>query len=118
MLAPPMAAYETPARPRLRANFDLPFVLAALVRSSLITASQAEEITSRELVLKQRLARERGGGKAYDVSPVELVAAFAPPLPGKPGNTLDEDAISDVAAREAGVGYRKIDPLKLDMQLI
>ncbi|MFN7133785.1 MAG: GspE/PulE family protein, partial [Myxococcales bacterium] len=49
---------------------------------------------------------------------VELIADFKFPVPGRPGLVLDEDKISEIAALKAGVAYRKIDPLKLDMQLI
>ena len=113
-----MPPAEPPARARLRSNFNLSFVLTALQRAGLITPAQRTEIASREAYLKQHLTKLHDGGKNYDVSPVEMVAVAAPPVPGKPGAVLDEDAISEAVARDAGVGYRKIDPLKLDMALI
>ncbi len=51
----------------------------------------------------------------YTVSPIEVVAAFQVPLAG--GRVLDQDQVSEAVAAAAGVGYRKIDPLKLDMAL-
>jgi general secretion pathway protein E len=107
-----------PPRPRSKSTFDLAFVLTALERAALLSPTQCSEIVAREAALRLRLIKERGGSRPYEVSPVETVAAFAPPALGKPGVTLDEDLVSEAVALDAGIGYRKIDPLKLDMQLI
>jgi general secretion pathway protein E len=104
--------------PPLRNQFDLALVTRALERAHLLTLVQMGEITAREPVLRQRLAKERGNGRPYEVSPIELIASIGLPHPTRTGAVLDEDLISEVVAREAGVGYQKIDPLKLDMKLI
>jgi len=106
--------------PRLRgkADFTLAFVLRTLERASLCGREQSAGIVEREASVRARLARERGHGKPYDVSPVEIVASFSLPVPGKTGLLLDEDLVTETVARAAGVASRKIDPLKLDMQLI
>jgi general secretion pathway protein E len=113
-----MAAEELRQRPRQKASFDLSYVLGILRRASLLTAEQAAEVSSRERLLRLQLSKERGAGRPYEASPIEIVAAFGAPAPGRQGAILDEDAVSEVVAGAAGVSYRKIDPLKLDMQLI
>jgi general secretion pathway protein E len=98
-----------------RGDFNLAFVVAALERAGLLTADQRRDLEAREVQLRARITRERGAGGHYEVSPVELVAALGLKSNGRP---LDEDAVSVAVAREAGIAHRKIDPLKLDMNLI
>jgi general secretion pathway protein E len=103
---------------RTSADFNLSFVLSALVQAKLLTHSQAQDIRSKEAAARARVLKQLGADKEearYTVSPIEVVAAFQVPLPG--GRVLDQDRVSEVVAVIAGVGYRKIDPLKLDMAL-
>ncbi len=100
-----------------RANeFSLSFVLDALVAAKLLTRSQAGDVLQREAQAKKRVLKQVGDEK-YAVSPIEIVALFQVPLPGKPGELLDQDRISEVVAQAAQVPYKKIDPLRLDMNL-
>ncbi|WP_224367271.1 GspE/PulE family protein [Hyalangium versicolor] len=106
---------------RGQADFSTPFVLEALVAQGLLNAQQAQEILAREPAARARVlkAKAQVGSKEaarYDVSPVEIVAAFQVALPENRG-VLDEDRVTEAAARAAGIPYRKIDPLKLDMGL-
>jgi general secretion pathway protein E len=106
---------------RGQADFNTAFVLEALVSQGLLSAQQAQEILAREPAARARVlkAKAQTGSKEaarYDVSPVEIVAAFQVPLPENRG-VLDEDRVTEAAARAAGMPYRKIDPLKLDMAL-
>jgi general secretion pathway protein E len=103
---------------RTSADFTLSFVLNALVQAKLLTSSQAQDVRSKEQAARARVLKQVGADKdeaRYSVSPIEVVAAFQVPLAG--GRTLDQDRISEVVAAAAGVGYKKIDPLKLDMAL-
>jgi general secretion pathway protein E len=95
----------------------LAFVLDALTVDGLLTDEQAKEVASQEAAARARVQKQQGGGDArYSVSPVEVVAAFQVPHPNGRG-VLDEDAVTQAVAKAAGVRYRKIDPLKLDMAL-
>ncbi|MGA9524996.1 MAG: ATPase, T2SS/T4P/T4SS family [Myxococcaceae bacterium] len=102
-----------------RSGFTTSFLLEALVAQGLLTPEQAKEILAREPLARARVIKAMGDPREaarYDVSPVEIVASFNLPLPGGRG-TLDQDRVTEVAARAAGISYRKIDPLKLDMNL-
>ncbi|WP_164017265.1 GspE/PulE family protein [Pyxidicoccus trucidator] len=106
---------------RSRDDFTTLFVLEALVGQGLLTPQQAQEVLAREPAARARVlkAQAGAGGKEaarYDVSPVEVVAAFQVPLANGRG-VLDEDRVTEAAARAAGIAYRKIDPLKLDMAM-
>ncbi|NMO17293.1 Flp pilus assembly complex ATPase component TadA [Pyxidicoccus fallax] len=109
-----------PTPTKSRDDFTLLFVLEALVAQKLLSPQQAQEILAREPAARARVLKAQGStGKEaarYVVSPVELVAAFQVPLVNGRG-VLDEDRISEAAARAAGIAYLKIDPLKLDMAL-
>ena len=71
---------------------------------------------TKEGAARARVLKGAGEDARYDVSPVEIVAAFQIPLEDGRG-VLDEDRVTEAAARAAGLAYRKIDPLKLDMAL-
>ncbi len=117
-----MASSVTPTHPaanRGRSDFTTQFVLEALVAQGLLTPKQAQEVLTRETAARARVLKAKGGGKEaarYDVSPVEIIAAFQIPLPENRG-LLDEDRVTEAAARASGIEYWKIDPLKLDMAL-
>jgi general secretion pathway protein E len=114
-----VSASTPPARGR--SDFTTAFVLEALVAQGVLTAEQSQGVLARENAARARVLKAQGAtaGKdaaRYDVSPVEIIAAFQIPLANGKG-VLDEDRVSEAAARAAGVPYRKIDPLKLDMAL-
>jgi general secretion pathway protein E len=98
-------------------DFSLPWLLGVLVSEGALTDEQVVDITNREAQARTRVQQKAGAGERYVVSPVEVVAGFQLPRPDRPGDVLDQDRITELAARAAGVPYRKIDPLKLDMNL-
>jgi len=117
-----LPAPVTPPAPssRSKTDFTLAFVLEALVAQRVLTADQAQNIATREQAARARVLKNQGivgkDAARYDVSPVEIVAAFQVPLADGRG-VLDEDRISELTARTAGIAYKKVDPLKLDMAL-
>ena len=97
-------------------------MVEALVREGLLTVEQGREVSAKEAAARVRVLKAAGatggeGAPRYDVSPVEVVSAFTIPAPDGKGGVLDQDRVTEVAARAAGIPYRKIDPLKLDMAL-
>ncbi|MDQ3266318.1 MAG: Flp pilus assembly complex ATPase component TadA [Myxococcota bacterium] len=118
-----MATPLTPDRQggtRSAGDFTLRFVLDALVQRQALVPEQAQEVLAKEPAARARVVKARGlpakDSARYLVSPIELVAAFQIPSPDGRG-TLDEDRITGLVAQAAGLGYRKIDFLKLDMAL-
>jgi general secretion pathway protein E len=101
----------------------LEWLLDRVQARSLLSPDTRREIElragrQRARILQSRLdmLMERGGGTRYRVSPGELLASFQ--LKNGRGDTIDEDFLAALVAEEAGVPYEKIDPLKLDMQLV
>jgi general secretion pathway protein E len=111
-----MASGLAPAEKHRSADFTLTWLLDVAVRSKLLTPAQAKDIAAKEGQARARIMK-RAGSEKYDPSPVEIIAAFQVPVVGRAGETVDQDRLSEAAAKAAGVGYRKIDPLKLDMNL-
>lgn len=106
--------------PRGPADFTLSLVLEALLAQRLLTREQAADIHAQSEAAHAHALKLAGvsGREAarYEVSPIELVAVFKVPVPDGRG-VLDPDRISEVVAHHVGIGYRKIDPLKLDLAL-
>ncbi|MCC6333235.1 MAG: type II/IV secretion system protein [Myxococcales bacterium] len=111
-----MATAVAPAERRRANEFTLAWLLDVLVKAQLLVKSQAQDIAAKEAQAKARILKQLGDPN-YVPSPVEVVAAFQVPLPGRQGEVLDQDRVSEAAAQASGLGYRKIDPLKLDMNL-
>ena len=52
------------------------------------------------------------------ISPAEVITSFSLEIPDRNGRILTEDMITEAVAAELGLPYMKIDPLKLDMDLV
>ena len=51
-------------------------------------------------------------------SPAEVIASLNLEVPGFPGKLLTEDAITEALAAAVGMPYLKINPMKLDLELV
>ncbi len=107
-----------------RPALGLEELLELLVRQELLSAEQARDVAARATTLRSRVLRERVGSvrsqaaARYDASPAEVVAAAELPHPAQRQRRLDEDAIAEARARASGVPYRKIDPLRIESDLV
>ncbi|MDP2273177.1 MAG: GspE/PulE family protein [Archangium sp.] len=97
-------------------DFTLTWLLDALVTAGSLSKTQASDIAAKQAQASARVLKSMGAER-YVVSPIEIVAAFQIPVGTRAGEVLDQDRVCEVAAKAAGVTYRKIDPLKLDMNL-
>jgi general secretion pathway protein E len=96
-----------------------------LQRRGLISQEQLKDILSRGKAQESKLFASHQAGAsrrvqhgAEIISPVEVLASFNLELPGTPGKFLTEDAITEVLASAVGMPYLKIDPLKLDLDVV
>jgi general secretion pathway protein E len=105
-------------------DYTLEFVADLLAKQGILTEDQRRTAFARENVQRARLLRDqasRTGGRALrraELSPVEVLASFAFPDARREGETVDEDSATRAVAEAVGIPYRKIDPLRLDAQLI
>jgi general secretion pathway protein E len=97
-----------------------------LLQRGMISDEQLVEILARGKAQETRLyaLHQSGGsrrvqsGSADIISPSEVIASFNLELPGTAGRFLSEDMVTEVIAAEAGLPYLKIDPLKLDLDVV
>jgi len=100
-------------------------VCRVLIRRRLLTKDQAKQILARREKMTQELERENRKRSASfgikinnPVTFVDVIARIQPPrADGKPGG-LEEDAIFQALAEEWDLPYQKIDPLKLDLNIV
>jgi len=108
----------------LRPPLGLQDLLGILTTHGVLSADQARDVEVRATTLRSRVLKDRVGSvrsqaaARYDVSPAEIVAAAAIAHPEVLGRTVDEDAVAEAVAAVAGLPYLKIDPLRLDNELI
>ena len=96
-----------------------------LQQCGLISAEQLRDVLARGKAQETRLyAHHQAGGSrriqasAEIVSPAEVLASFNLELQGSAGKFLTEDAITEAVAAAVGMEYLKIDPLKLDLDIV
>ncbi|RJP87653.1 MAG: type II/IV secretion system protein [Desulfobacteraceae bacterium] len=110
---------------------DHPFsdkaVCVALVQHGLITKAHALEIfekkdKARESMEKQKARRSQsipmGGRIINPTTIVDIIVSFKFNRADRPDLELDEDIIFKALAKTWGKPYRKLDPLKLDLNLV
>lgn len=109
MSAPPPAPVTPP--------YSLPWLLNLLEKGRLLDPVARRDIEVRAPQQRARLQKQHAGdGQHYQVSPAELIASFQ--LLDPAGAPLDDDKLAQVIAQAAGLSYRKIDALELDMGLV
>lgn len=101
-----------------------------LLSEILITAGKLNPEQAREMKIKQDVQRmkvlkargesvHRGRMRLEDeVSSIEVAASLNLEMPGVPGQVLTEDIITEVVAKHAGLPFKKIDPLKLNPEIV
>jgi general secretion pathway protein E len=96
-----------------------------LQRRGLISQEQLKDILLHGYAQESKLFASHQAGAsrrmrhgAEIISPVEVITSFNLELSGSPGKFLTEDTITEVIASAAGMPYLKIDPLKLDLDVV
>lgn len=95
-------------------------LLQILCRRGVLDTQVAEDVAAKQSAQRYRLEKDAGvvpnrrGG--HEISAAELLASFR--LPAKDGGVVTEDRVMQVVAEESGRPYLKIDPLRLDANLV
>lgn len=100
-------------------------VAQALVDRGLLTSEQYGEVAARGEAQAARLqgAQHKGLSRSFAQTavlptPAEIISSFGFEIPGGNGKILSEDVITKVIADTVGMKYVKIDPLKLDLDVV
>jgi len=101
-------------------------VCKTLIKQGLLSSEKAEEILAKEDAVKKKLERKAGkacSGKGRSngngqVDIIDVIASLKAPREDGQTGLVDEDIIFATLAKEWDLPYRKIDPLKLDLNLV
>jgi general secretion pathway protein E len=90
-----------------------------------LSTEQLDDVLARGKAQEAKLyAHNKSGGtrrvqaRAEIISPPELLASFNLELHNAPGKYLTEDVVTEAIAGAIGMPYLKIDPLKLDLNVV
>jgi general secretion pathway protein E len=100
------------------ANLEPMDVCKVLVKNGLIKSEKAKEILTKQDKIKQRLVKKSGARNDAAVTIVDVIASMKMPRGDGKSGVVDEDAVYHALAAEWGYEYKKIDPLKLDLNLV
>ncbi|HJV34857.1 GspE/PulE family protein [Geomonas sp.] len=96
-----------------------------LLKRRLIDETQFGELVAKGEPQQQRLAGSQQAGYSRRLnqtpekpSPAEVIASFNLEVPESGGRLLTEDGITEVLAAVVGLPYLKINPLKLDLEMV
>ena len=105
-------------------KLTIPSVAQLLKRRNLLNDSQLELILQQGQIQAERLHKQLSTGRQHSrslnqdqLSPAEVISSFNLEIPGSK-KLLSEDIITEALARAAGLPYLKIDPLKLDLDIV
>ncbi|MDY6903602.1 MAG: GspE/PulE family protein [Thermodesulfobacteriota bacterium] len=112
-------------------NFEKLFVpktvCQLLVKKGILAKNDAEGVFKKYSSVKTRLEKANQARMASappgirinnPVTVVDVIASMGLPRADKDAGELDEEAVFQVIADSWGVPYKKIDPLKLDLELV
>lgn len=99
-------------------------ICQALLNKNLIESIQVKEILKKKEILKARLEKQRnrknasGDRTISSVSIIDVIASLNLECPGPDSKVIDEEIIFQTLAEEWKIPFKKIDPLKLDLNLV
>ncbi len=100
-------------------------VAQALLKCGLIGDEQYRDVVARGDAQAARLQSHQQSGYSRrsnqlsdQLSPAEVISSFNLEIPGGHGRVLSEDAITETIAAALRMEYVKIDPLKLDLEVV
>ncbi len=109
-----------------RSRLDLDYLIGVLSRRGLISERQAKVISQKAPAQQEKLTQlrkvKRGGlsslGRGDEITPVDVLASMGLKLGKGADGRLNEEAIMRMVAADLGMNFKKIDPLKLDLELV
>ncbi len=101
-------------------------ICKTLVKHKLLSSEKVKEILAKEDTVKKKLSRNAGRGPSVrgrsnnhsQIDIIDVIATLKTPREDGVSGLVDEDAIFSILATEWGLPFKKIDPLKLDLNLV
>ena len=109
-----------------KSRLDLDYLIGLLSRRGLISERQGKVISQKAPAQKEKLTQlcrvKRGGFFSLtcgdEVTPVDVLASMGLKLAKGANARLDEEGIMRLLAADLGMTFKRIDPLKLDLELV
>ena len=109
-----------------RSRLDLDYLIGVLSRRGLISERQGKVISQKAPAQKEKLTKlckVKRGGLSFlrcgdEITPVDVLASMGLKLGKKTNDRLNEEAIMRMVAADLRMTFKKIDPLKLDLELV
>jgi hypothetical protein len=107
-----------------RVSMDIPYLSELLAKRGVITQEQKALIVKAAPAQQQKLEKIRGlkgdacapGLRPHEkITPVDVIASMNLETEKGSEGRLDEETVMRAVAEELGVGYKRIDPLELDL---
>ncbi|MBW2031605.1 MAG: type II/IV secretion system protein, partial [Deltaproteobacteria bacterium] len=96
-------------------------VLKVLLKLGLISEDQGKQIFNKKNDIRRRIERDRSASKGRIKNPVtivDVIVSMELRRADDPTKALDEETIFQALAKAWKMPYKKIDPLKLDLNLV
>ena len=113
--------------PAEKTSLTIEFLLDILLKKCLISKEKFSDILvkgSSQLIRLQKMLEgtsyRKGSRYLYPeaVSPTDVIMSFNIEIPDSGGKILTEDRITQSLAEEVNIPYKKLDPLKLDIDIV
>ena len=102
-------------------KMTLEFLVDVLAGQGLILPDKAEGVVKLARAQERKLGRQRRRAGEEDNGPpdaVDVIASLSLPIPGKAGQSIDDEAVMRAVAVKTALPYRKIDPVELDLDVV
>jgi general secretion pathway protein E len=106
-------------------HLTVEYVLEVLLKKGKITQDQFKDVQIKGNAQRAKLqkyqetnASRRQYQAANIITPAEIISSFNLLIPDGSGRLLSEDDITRAVAEESGMEYKKIDPLKLKLDVV
>jgi general secretion pathway protein E len=115
----------------MRKDIDQPFgaknICQVLYKKGLLGRAQIKQILEKDEAIKKKLAEQQRKNSVYlatgsqienPVTTIDVIASLKLKQKDRPGIELDEENIFQTLSEAWKIPYKKIDPLKLDLNLV
>jgi len=93
-------------------------ICQALLNKGFISKSQAKELLDKNAVMARRLQQLKSQPDGHTSTLVDVIGALNLKRADDPEKPVDEEIITEALAAQWELPYRKIDPLKLDLNIV
>ena len=102
-------------------------ILSILTSSGLLSKEQVDDVLSKENIIRSRILKSneskstvtrRGRAARADISIIDIISSMNLKVDGNSSTYVTEDAVMKDIAKHLGIPFLKIDPLKLDSDVI